>query len=172
MNTSANSELLEGKAMTIKNQNRFLDFAVFFMSQGYKSCTLPILVEIKPYTEGSLGGSGAVVEMEWARAQIEEQARFAFDEYKDLTKIHVIIIIDYHWDIKEFKRVKMHALPDNKVNPRKCGALPSAFYNPSECHYDITSHPLWKDDQEDFSDGFKKAWGDLMAGLSLTTDWT
>lgn len=144
--------------MTVKNQNRFPDFAVFFASQGYKSRILPILVEIKPYTDGSLGGFGAVVEMERARAQIKEQARFAFDEYKDLTKIHVIIIVGYHWDIKEFKRAKMHALPDNKtVDPRRRRALPSAFYNPSERHYGFTSHPLRKDDQEDFSDDFKKA---------------
>lgn len=153
---------------------------MFFAPSGWTSRTLPILIEIKPYHVAlgakSIDLADISYSMLGAKVQIQEQAQFAFDEYKDLDNIHVVLVVGFHWDIKEFKRSEIEVLPDMKTaskrpaisaflaNVRSGNVLQQDRFNP---------RPLWNVAQTDFHQDFKKEWARMMRNVDrgLKTNW-
>jgi len=159
------------KRLNISTENRIPDFGLFFTSRGIR--TLPILVEIKPYHE-TKGAAAVSFTMNHARTQTEEQARFAFDQYPLLDKVYIVLIVGFHWAIREIKRRDLQSLPSHKVGPtsrRKRSALPTQW-TACDTVYQYMPRQLLNDDRTDYSEDFKQQWGIAMRDLQLTTDWS
>lgn len=134
------------------------------------------MVEIKPYHEVH----GAQVEsieelMKDARAQIEQQVQFAFDEYTVSNTMHVVLVIGFHWDIMEFKRHDMVPLPDRRVGPvdkrKRRPGIPTTLRLKTR-GAEFVPRELLNQDKTDFSNEFKLEWGIVMDGINLKTDWS
>jgi hypothetical protein len=153
--------------LVIKDQGRTPDFSMFFASGDFRTRSLPVVVEIKPYHPIKGDADDAVLgAMEDTRYQLLEQVSFGLDRYRVLDVMYVLCVIGWHWDMLKFERGPNNELSTGKYVGKDKGKKKA----PDDSH---TFRPryLLNKKRTDLSNEFKEEWNNAMGCVQLTTNF-